>query len=123
MRTDGHDFLSRLTNFPLNTFAGKFLANSIRLGLGTALGADELSMLHRAAFLAALCNIAINGRGGCGGAIKPSREITRIGLEQSFSAARDQFFATGGWRGLSEFHQGIIQERFLKVAVADENLA
>jgi len=123
MRADGHDFLSRLENFPLNSFAGRFLANSIRLGLGAALDANELGMLHRAAFLAALCNIAINGLGGCSGEINPSREITRISLEWSFMAARDKFFASAGWRALSECHQGLIHERFLKVAVADQNLA
>ena len=96
---------------------------SLRLGLGDALAADELSLLYEAAFLATLCNIAFNGLGGCGGEIKPERETSRIMLEREFMAARDNFFRSAGWKALPPTQRGSIEKIFLDVFVIQANLA
>ena len=80
-------------------------------------------MLYRASFRAVLCNIAINGLGGCGGLIRPKLEPNRVRLEQDFMAFRDKFFACTGWQGLLSLQRERIDQRFLTVAVAKENLA
>lgn len=84
---------------------------------------DELSFLYQAAFCATLCNIAFNGLGGCGGVIRPQRELSRRRLEQDFMAARDKFFASAGWRALPNPQKSSVQRIFLNVFVMDENLA
>src|SRR5215469_13926650 len=100
MKADGQDFLEQLASFPPNTFEGRFLKTSIRLGLGSDLEASELAFLYHAAFRAALCNIAFNGRGGCNGEIKPEQEGSRTRLEHEFMIARDRFQSCSGWKGL-----------------------
>jgi hypothetical protein len=123
MKTDGKYFLERLANFPPNTFERSFSNLSLKLGLGSLLGHKELNLLFEAAFFAALCNLAFNGLGGCGGEIKPEREGHRMRLECSFMAARDRFFDTQGWKGLSPARRTSVKRLFLTVSVAETNLA
>ena len=123
MRRDGQQFLDLLAAFPPHTFESDFSNTSTRLGLGQNLNPDELSLLFEAAFCAGLCNIAINGLGGCRGKIKPERESNRIHLEQEFMAARDAFRASAGWIALTPSQRGAIERIFLKVQVNSDKLA
>src|SRR5215813_6170086 len=123
MKTDGQDFLEQLASFPTNTFEGKFLKTSMRLGLGTDLDADEFSLLYRAAFRAALCNIAFNGLGGCEGQVKPEQEGSRIRLECEYMIARDRFHASAGWKKLRKSQRNSIETILLQVQVEEKNLA
>jgi hypothetical protein len=70
-----------------------------------------------------LCNIALNGLGGCGGRIKPEREPNRRRLEGEFMAARDKFYACAGWQVLSPFLRHPVQSIFLRIFVEEVNLA
>lgn len=123
MKADGQDFLEQLSSFPTNTFEGKFLKTSIRIGLGPDLAADELSLLYRAAFRAALCNIAFNGLGGCDGQVKPEQEPSRIRLEREFMVARDRLYACVGWKTLRKSQKESVERILLQVRVAEKNLA
>jgi len=67
MMTTGEEYLNELAGFPPMTFPSHFSSSATRLRLGTALDRTELNWRYEAAFVAALCNIAINGLGGCGG--------------------------------------------------------
>jgi hypothetical protein len=93
------------------------------LALESKLSAFELSLLHRAAFRAALCNIAFNGRGGCAGWIKPEREDHRRNLEITFMSARNCIYASDGWAALDRHDQSEIKRRLLAVGVSELNLA
>ena len=86
------------------------------------LSTAELASLHRAAFRAALCNIALNGFGGCHGEIKPGREQHRRNLEIEFMAARNCILASEGWAALSPYDRSLIKARLLTVRVVDANL-
>ena len=123
MKTDGQDFLQQLAGFPPKTFEGRFLKASIRLGLGADLAADELSLLYRAAFRAALCNIALNGLGGCEGQIRPEQERSRIRLEREFMTARDRIYACFGWKTLRKSQKESVERILLQVRVEERNLA
>ena len=123
MAPDGEKLLKELGNFPAKTFESHFSTTSRRLGLGSQLTREELTLLYRAAFLATLCNISFNGLGGCGGEISPDRESTRTGLEREFMMARDEFCASPGWRKLPPAQQRPIQRVFFTVLVTDANLA
>ena len=91
--TTGEAYLNELAGFPPKTFPSHFSSSATRLRLGTFLDRTELKWLYEAAFVAALCNIAINGLGGCGGRIKPEREPNRSRLEREFMVARDRLYA------------------------------
>jgi hypothetical protein len=121
--TDGQAFLEYIAGSSTNKFEICFSKISSRLDLGKALDARELSLLYEAAFLATLCNISFNGLGGCGGEIKANRELIRIMLEREFMSARDRFFNCAGVDCLSAAQKASIERIFLKVQVADENLA
>jgi hypothetical protein len=123
MKKDGQHFLKKLSGFPQNSFENTFSKITARLGLGRALNAGELELLYAAAFLAALCNIAMNGLGGCGGQIKPEREANRMKLETEFMVTRDRFYATSGWNNLPASQRGMILRLLLRVHVRAENLA
>ena len=123
MKTDGQEFLEQLESFAPNKFATRFSKHCTKLGLGAALDANELNLLYKAAFRATLCNIAINGLGGCEGKVKPEREVNRTRLEWQFMAARDQLYASRGWQLLSLAEKGSVGRVFLNVFVADYNLA
>ena len=123
MKADGQDFLEQLASFPPNTFEGRFLKTSIHLGLGADLAADELSLLYRAAFRAALCNIAFNGLGGCDGQIKAEQEGSRVRLEREFMSARDRVYACAGWETLRQSQRQSIERILLQVRVEEKNLA
>jgi hypothetical protein len=122
-RTDGGNFLQNLTASSRNGFDRRFASISTRLGLGTALSAHELGLLHEATLAAMWCYIALNGLGGCRGVIKPEREINRVRLESEFMAARDKCYASAGWKALPESQRVPIRRIFLKVFVEEENLA
>jgi hypothetical protein len=123
MKTDGQDFLEQLTVFPTTSFEGRFLKISTKLRLAGCLGAEDLSLLYRAAFRAGLCNIAFNGLGGCDSEIKPEQEPNRRRLEQEFMIARDKFLASDGWKTLAESQRDSVRRAFLTVQIADQNLA
>jgi|SRR5579859_3004327 len=123
MKSDGQDFAEQLASFPPNTFEGRFLKTSLQFGLVNDLGAAELGLLYRAAFRAALCNIAFNGLGGCQGQIRPEQEASRIRLEQEFMLSREQFYGCAGWKTLRKSQKTAIARTLLKVAVDDENFA
>jgi hypothetical protein len=123
LRAEGQQFLDLLAAFPPKSFENDFSRISKRLGLGRVLGHEELVLLLGAAFSAGLCNIAINGLGGCRGIIKPERELNRIRLEQEFMAARDAFYACAGWTELQPSQKASIERIFLRVKVNKEKLA
>lgn|SRR5690348_2650099 len=123
MKSDGQDFLEQLASFPPNTFEGRFLKTSLQFGLVNDLAAEELSLLYRAAFRAALCNIAFNGLGGCQGQIRPEQENCRIRLEQEFMLSRDRFHACPGWKTLRKSQKAAIERTLVKVAIDPQNLA
>jgi len=123
IKKDGQDFLEELSEFPPNTFENTFLKITARLGLGCSLNGNELRMLYGAAFQAAICNIAMNGMGGCAGRIKPEPEANRTRLETEFMAARDRFYASPGWNNLPAAQRGMIQRILLRVYVRPEKLA
>jgi hypothetical protein len=123
MMTAGEEYLEELAGFPPKTFPTHFSRRATKLRLGTALDGTELKWLYEAAFGATLCNIAINGLGGCGGEIKPEREPNRRRLEGEFMAARDKFYACAGWQALPPFVRHPIQSTFLRISVNEDNLA
>lgn len=123
MKTTGEEYLNELAGFPPQTFPSHFSSSATRLRLGTVLDRSELKWLYEAAFAAALCNIAINGLGGCGGTIKPEREPNRRRLEREFMAARDKLYAYAGWKALPLFMEHSIQRIFLRIFVNEDNLA
>ena len=121
--TDGQAFLDYIAGSSNNKFEICFSKISRRLDLGEALDAKELSSLYEAAFLGTLCNISFNGLGGCGGEIKPKREMVRTMLEREFMAARTRFLKCGGVNRLSAPQRASIDRIFLTVLVTEENLA
>ena len=123
MTTAGEKYLEELAGFPPKTFPSHFSSRATRLQLGTALDRTELRWLYEASFAATLCNIAINGLGGCGGRIKPEYEPNRRRLEWEFMTARDKLYACAGWRALSPFVRHPIQSSFLRISVNEDNLA
>ena len=123
MMTTGEEYLNELAGFPPKTFPSHFSSRATRLRLGTALNRTELKWLYEAAFVAALCNIAINGLGGCGGRIKPEREPNRSRLEREFMVARDKLYASAGWQALRPLVRHPIQTVFLRISVNEDNLA
>jgi hypothetical protein len=123
MMTTGEEYLKELAGFPPRTFPSHFSSSATTLRLGTVLDRTELKWLYEAAFLAALCNIAINGLGGCGGRIKPEHEPNRRRLEREFMAARDELYAGAGWQALPPFVKQPVQRTFLRISVNEHNLA
>jgi hypothetical protein len=123
MMTTGEEYLNELAGFPPKTFPSHFSNSATRLRLGMVLDRTELKWLYEAAFVAALCIIAINGLGGCGGRIKPEREPNRSRLEREFMAARDKLYACAGWKALPPFVRHPIQRLFLQIFVNEDNLA
>jgi hypothetical protein len=123
MKQNGQQFLEELSGFPPNTFQATFSKTSERFGLGAALNCRELRLLYRAAYQAALCNIAMNGLGAHGGrVIGHGREADRTGLEIEFMSARERFFSSRGWKNLPAAQRGTIQQGLLRVVVRPENL-
>ena len=120
---DSQDFSEELAHGLGTGFKGKFGQVSRRLALRAGLSRSELACLYDAAFLAALCNIAFNGLGGCGGEIRPEKEPMRRRLEQGFMEARTNFYACPGWKRLTAARKKAVNTVFLTVAIADENLA
>src|SRR5580765_8491929 len=122
MKKDGQEFLEQLSGSPPYSFENVFSKTSARLGLGCALKRNELRLLCRAAFIAALCNIAMNRIGDFRRRMNPAREANRTRLEIGFMSARDRFTSTAGWRNLPASNRGSIQRLFLRVHVRQENL-
>jgi hypothetical protein len=118
----GEDYLNELGTSPPETFASKFANSATRLHLGTALDATELEWLHESAFVAALCHMAINGQGAWGGMIEREQEPNRSKLESEFMVARDKLYASAGWQALPSSARQLIQRRFLRIHVNEDNL-
>ena len=126
MRTnnqDGHGFLLRLAGFPARTFEKRFSEISTRMGLGALMSGEDLLLLYRAGFRAAICNVALNGLGGCDGKVLPEREGNRVRLECEFMKARGELFTSESWSALPAALKTSIRRVFLTVAVADDKLA
>jgi hypothetical protein len=123
MMTAGEEYLNGLAGLPPKTFPSRFSSSATRLRLGTVLDRTELKWLYEAAFVATLCNIAINGLGGCDGRIKPEREPNRRRLEREFMAARNKLYACAGWQALPPIVKDPIQRTFLRVSVNEDKLA
>jgi len=123
MDTDGQSFLDQLANSSGNGFAVRFSRISTRLGLGVYLNGNEVSMLYEAAFYATLCNIALNGLGGCGGKIKAEKEQIRLSIEREFMAARAKFWTSSGWHALTPSQKESVRNIFLRVSIREDNLA
>ena len=123
LNRDGQEFLNRLANFPALSFESRFSNISTHIGIGRAFNQKEVRMLYEAAFAAALCNIAFNGLGGCGGTIRPEREHNRIRLEREFMQARAGLFGSAGWKALSASEKETIRRIFLRVRVDEDKLA
>jgi hypothetical protein len=123
MKTDAQNYLDQLASRSRSGFERRFSNISIRLGLGNTLMGDELRLLYEATFCGTLCNIAFNGLGGCGGQIKLEQEANRRNLERAFMAARVKLYTSAGWQALPASVKGPIQNIFLNVLVAEDNLA
>ena len=123
MTHSGQTFLRQLAEFPPATFERRFLNIATRLDLGAGMDCKAFHGLFRSAFLACLCNIAFNGLGGCDGATRGDREDTRRTLEHDFMDARDGFFGSAGWKGLTATKQAEVARIFLKILVTEGNLA
>jgi len=123
MDAESHDFFEETANCSRSDFKNRFGRIVRRLGLDVGLNKADLSRLYEAAFLGALCNIAFNGLGGCGGVIRPEKEPTRCKLERTFMDARNNFYRSSGWKRLAAARKKSIQTVFLTVRVDDENLA
>ncbi len=123
MQTDDKKFLQSNESTRPCGFGQRFFTAANLLGLTAKLNQEELSLLHDAAFGAALCNIAFNGLGGCNGQIKPQRENHRRNLETRFMTARNAFYASAVWKHLPSCLRSDIERVFLTVRVTDSNLA
>jgi|SRR5579862_6774855 len=123
MDADSQEFFEELASCSRTGFKSKFGRVARRLGLNDGLNRSEISRLYEAAFLAALCNISFNGLGGCGGEIRPDRELTRRRLEQSYMDACNIFYKCSGWKALTARQKKSIRSIFLSVSVSEENLA
>ena len=123
MDSDSQDFFEELTSCSRRGFKTRFGRVARRLGLNRNLERSELNCLYEAAFLAALCNISFNGQGGCGGEIRPERELTRCRLEQSFMDACHNLYRCSGWKALTAAQKKSIRVIFLTVLVEQANLA
>jgi hypothetical protein len=123
MTTDGERFIQSGSRSNFRGFEQRFSAVSSQFGLGARLSPGELDLLHYTAFRAALCNIALNALGGCGGQIKPERENHRRSLETKFMRALTALHASQGWKALTPSIRGRVESRLLTVRIADRNLA
>ena len=123
MNSDSNEFSEELTSCTREGFEAKFARIAHQMKLDGALKRQELARLSEAAFLAALCNIAFNGLGGCSGTTSPDKEITRRNLELAYMDARHNFQRSSGWKKLSAAQNESIYRVFLKVIVEDQNLA
>jgi len=122
MDTTGQSFLDKLAGSSGNGFAVRFSRISSRLDLAAYLNRNELGLLYQASFYATLCNIALNGLGGCSGRIAPEKENIRMGIEREFMAVRNRFWATAGWRVLPATQKQSVRNIFLHVRVFEDNL-
>jgi hypothetical protein len=111
------------TTRPVLNFRSRFERAAARLALDSWLSEDELRQLREAAFYDRLCNIAFNGLGGCGGQIRPDRELNRIALERAFTKACQAFWSSQGAQRLPDEPKGMIRGLFLSVSVSEQNLA
>ena len=123
MDADSFDFSDELTGCSREAFRAKFGRTARRLGLNNALKRVELSRLCEAAFLAALCNIALNGLGGYAGEIRPENESVRRDLEGAYMNACRNFYLSSGWKKLPAPKKEAIRAVFLTVLVEEQNLA
>ena len=123
MEADGYEFSEELTGCSRQAFRTKFGRTARRLGLSNRLKREELNRLAEAAFLAALCNVALNGLGGCEGDIRPENEPVRRDLEGAYMNACQNFYASPGWGKLPAAQKESLRAVFLTVAVEERNLA
>jgi hypothetical protein len=122
MDAESENFFEELESCPREGFKVSFGKAARRLGLNSVLKRSEVLRLYEAAFLAALCNISVNGLGACEG-VKPEKEATRCRLEQAFMDACQNFYECDGWKVLTMLKKKSIQRAFLTVSVNEENLA
>jgi hypothetical protein len=123
MDADGYEFSEELTGCSREVFRTKFGRTVRRLGLNNELRRAELNRLSEAAFLAALCNFALNGLGDCAGEIRPEHEPVRRDLESAYMDACRNFYLSPGWKKLPAARKESIRAVFLTVFVEEKNLA
>lgn len=122
MKRESRKFLAQFEDSTPGSFDNRFYLAYRQLGLETSFGRNELTLLYRAASLAADCNAALNGLDEFGPGIKPEHEPRRHRLEIEFLQACEVFSASPGWQNLSDSEQQPICKAFLQVCIAEENL-
>lgn len=123
MDADGYEFFEDPSGYSREAFRTRFEQTVRRLRLKNGLRREELNRLSEAAFLGALCNIALNGLGGCAGEIRPENERVRRDLESAYMDACQNFYLSSGWKKLPAAQKESIRAVFLSVVVEERNLA
>lgn len=123
MRNYGQVYLDDLGRCPAGTFESSFATVANKMGLGSILERNELTLLYEAAFRATYCNLALNGLGKFAGEVKAEDERLRSQLEREFMIARDTLLASPGWESLSVLERNALRRIFLDVFVTEERLA
>jgi hypothetical protein len=123
MDADSYEFSEDLSGCSRQVFRTRFARTARRLGLNNGLKREELNRLAEAAFLGALCNVALNGLGGCDGEIRPENEPVRRDLEGAYMNACHNFYLSPGWKKLRTAQKDSIRAVFLTVVVEEKNLA
>jgi hypothetical protein len=123
MDADGYGFYEELSGCSGEVFRTRFGRTARRLGLNKGLRREELDRLSEAAFLGALCNIALNGLDNCAGEIRPENERVRRDLEAAYMDACRNFYKSPAWKKLPVAQKDSIRAVFLKVVVEEKNLA
>ncbi|HVV71759.1 MAG TPA: hypothetical protein VHI52_09715 [Verrucomicrobiae bacterium] len=120
MNLDGRNFLDTLARLSADTFENHFAAALTELGMDGLFDRNELMLLFDASAKAFDCNLALNSGARQAGS---EDEAKRHQLEQEFMIARDSLFASPGWQDLDAALRKPIEDRFLQVAVRDEQLS
>ncbi len=123
MDTEGYGFSEESSSCSREVFRTRFERTVRRLGLNNELRREDLNRLAEAAFLGALCNIALNGLGGHDGEIRPENEPVRRDLEGAYMNACRNFYLSPGWKKLPAPKKEAIRAVFLTVLVEEQNLA
>jgi hypothetical protein len=118
---DCDENINQVHAFVTPGFSRRFSELANKLMLADYFTCSELSALRSAAFYAALCRIAFNGLGGCGGVIKPQLEPNRTRLERRFMVERDKVLTSNGWRQLPKFTRDTAEAILLSVSINEGN--
>jgi hypothetical protein len=120
---DAQGFLDELAHSQPDIIDLHFLLNHARLRLAGLFNRNELTLLHQASRLAALCQAAFNDDGAHPGETPREREVRRGQLEQAFLEARDALYASPEWQDLKAPTSQAIKSFLLTAYVLDSSLA